>query len=129
MNNATPRISKPIHTLSRREREDLADALHQRGAPVPYHCQVVDADWQPTAPQFDLVVQAHTNSAARHAWERWAEEQGAEGKMFLMMTYTPATIGRHREPERQERVEINLDMLLLGDELDEFDHADRALGL
>jgi hypothetical protein len=126
---ADPRISHPPRPLTRREREDVADALHQRGAPVPYYCQVVDADWQPIAPQFDLVVQAHTNSAAHHAWERWAEEQGAEGKVFLKVTYTPATTGRHREPERTHRVEINLDMLLLGDELDEYDNADRALGL
>ncbi|ACB24504.1 MULTISPECIES: hypothetical protein [Methylobacterium] len=127
--NAAPRISKPIRALTRRELEDLSDASFARGMPTPFYCQVIDHRRQPILPQFDLVVQACTPRAARHAWERWAEEQGAEGKLTLLITNTPAATGKRRPREERTLCNIDLDWLVLSDALDECDDADRALGL
>ncbi|HSI29965.1 MAG TPA: hypothetical protein VK951_01435 [Miltoncostaeaceae bacterium] len=123
------RISKPSRPLTRRELEDISDATFARGMPAPFYCQVIDDRREHVAPQYDLVVQACTPKAARHAWERWAEEQGAEGRFQLMITFTPPAVGKRRPREESVICRIDLDWLVLSDELDACDHADRALGL
>lgn len=124
-----PRISKPTRPLTRREREDIADRTFERGSPVPFHCAVCDEHWEPINPSLDLVVSCSTTKAARHAWERWAEEQGVTGQHHLVITFTPPAMEKRRPREEQSSFLVDLDWLVLEDELEQCDHADRALGL
>lgn len=123
----------PPRLPTRIERETAADAVYKhRGDALLYTCVVVDpATWEPR-PEYahlTLLVNAHTRPEARHAWERHALDLDAEGKLQVAITCTPPVVGNRRQKEETLGFLIDLDMLLLGDELDEMDAADRALGL
>jgi hypothetical protein len=117
----TARFSKPVRLPTRREREDIADALYRRRAEARLlTCQVVDSHWQPVNPALDLVVTAHSLEEARHVWERWATDvAGAEGKVFLSITHTaPAVSSRSRPKEVTSGYAVDLDRLAFEDEYD-----------
>ncbi|MCJ2078119.1 hypothetical protein MKK68_21140 [Methylobacterium sp. E-016] len=121
MTKFTARFSKPARPLTRREREDLADALYRRRAEARLlTCRVVDSQWEPIAPDLDLIVTAHTLEEARHVWERWATDvAGAEGKVQLAITYTaPAISSRSRPKEVTSGYQVDLDRLAFEDEYD-----------
>ncbi|MDO9427801.1 MAG: hypothetical protein Q7T93_13340 [Methylobacterium sp.] len=116
----SPRFSKPARPLTRREREDVADAVYRRTEARLLTCRVVDSHWQPINPALDLIVTAHTTEEARHVWERWATDvQGAEGQVFLAITHTaPAVSSRSRPKEVTSGYQIDLDRLTFEDEYD-----------
>lgn len=124
----TPRISKPARFPTRREREDIADALYRRHAVRLHTCQVVDSDWQPVDPTLDLIVTARTTEEARHVWEQWAcDVQGAEGKVQLAITYTaPAVSSRSRPKDVVTGYAIDLDRLTFEDQYDAAAHLETS---
>ncbi|MCJ2024768.1 hypothetical protein [Methylobacterium sp. J-067] len=138
----TERVSKPSRPLTRREREDIADAHALRivgGRTLVFHMSVVDPsdlDTDLEGTGLDLVVATTTPSAAYSAWERHAEAVGAVGAHCVKMTYTPvAPAGKpagKRAAKRPEEVVVcrmvDLDWLQLCDDLAVLDDEDRALG-
>lgn len=124
----TARFSKPARPLTRREREDVAEAVYRRTEARLLTCWVVDSHWQPINPALDLIVTAHTTEEAKHAWERWAVDvAGAEGKVFLAITHTaPAVSSRSRPKEVTSGYKVDLDRLAFEDEYDAAAHLETS---
>ncbi|GEL42923.1 MULTISPECIES: hypothetical protein [Methylobacteriaceae] len=124
-------FSKPVTPLDASAREQLVDALHAAGSPTVSYVRVIDADWQPIAPELDLVVQTSSTRAAREVWAAWALEQDLDGRYRVEVLATnPLAPGRKRRPrEMGYAADVDLDLIVLEAELAELDAADRALGL
>lgn len=124
-------FSKPVTPLDASAREQLVDALHAAGSPMVSYVRVVDVDWQPVAPELDLVVQSTSTRTAREIWTAWALEQGLDGKYRVeVLATSPLAPGRKRRPrEMGYAADVDLDMVVLEAELAKCDAADRALGL
>ncbi|WP_238230164.1 hypothetical protein [Methylobacterium hispanicum] len=75
---------------------------------------------EPLDPSLDLMVTAHSAPEAQHAWERWAEDvKGATGQHILAITHTPPLRQpTHRQKEKTELHDVDLDRLAFFDEYD-----------
>lgn len=129
MNRPMPRFSAPGRPLTRREREDIADARWKQGQPLPHHCHVVRdmRMWDPADEPHSLVVVAHTKEEAAHAWEGWAKDQGLEGPFELAVTFTRPAMGRQRPRDEVYGFKVDLCGLVLQDELDELEADDKRI--
>ncbi|GEL41807.1 hypothetical protein MEX01_23980 [Methylorubrum extorquens] len=69
---SNPRISELTRPLSRREQEDISDAVYRRHGLLTYYCRTAADDryWTPVDMGLDLVVTTSDVSEARHVWER-----------------------------------------------------------
>lgn len=116
-----PRVSHLTRPLSRRDEENIADAVYRRHGLFTFFCRTAANDrfWTPVDMGLDLVVTASDPAEARHVWERWAlDVKGAEGKVRLHVTFTPPTKGPKRPREQEIGYEIDLDRLAFEDEYD-----------
>jgi hypothetical protein len=119
--------------LQRRERDELLAAFAlgvANGATNLFHIVTVD-EWYRPIPDtgLDLVVRAATSDCAFAAWQRHAEDLGAEGRHRVEITFTPLAIKGEPQPEKSFVQYIDLDMQCLMDELGDMYDEDLALGL
>jgi hypothetical protein len=114
-----PRISELTRPLTRRQEEDIADAVFKKHGLLTFFCRTAADDkfWTPTDTGLDLVVTAADPREARHVWERWAlDVKGAEGKVRILVTFTPPAQWPKRPREEEAGYEIDLDRLAFEDE-------------
>ena len=123
--------SHPAIALDAAAREQLVDALHAAGSPASCYVRVVGREFEPLAPELDLVIQTTSARTARDMWATWALAQDLDGQHRVEVIFTsPLPAGRKRR-QREESLTavVDLDMIVLEAELAELDAADRALGL
>ncbi|BAQ47671.1 hypothetical protein [Methylobacterium aquaticum] len=118
--------------LQRRERDELHAAFAlgvANGATNLFHVTTVDAWYRPIPDTgLDLVVRAATSDCAFTAWQRHAEDLGAEGKHLVEVTFTPLAVRGEPQPERSVIQRIDLDMQCLLDELGDLYDEEVTLG-
>lgn len=119
--------------LARRERDELLSAFAlgvANGATNLFHVTTVDAWYRPIpGTGLDLVVRAATSECAFAAWQRHAEDAGAEGKHIVEIVFTPLAVRGEPQPEKSIIQHVDLDMVALMDDLGDLYDEDLALGL
>ncbi|BDL39097.1 hypothetical protein [Methylorubrum sp. GM97] len=119
--------------LARRERDELLSAFAlgvANGATNLFHIVTVDGYYRPIPDTgLDLVFRAATSECALAAWNRHAEDVGAEGRHRVEVTFTPLAVRGEPQPEQSAIHYVDLDMQALMDELGDMYDEDLALGL